>query len=109
MNKIYLLTLCGFLGISSMAQNALHFDGINDKVDIGNPSSPQISGNQLTVEAWVNPSSWATNIWEGNVVNQENNSTNDGFMFNLTDQTRKLAAAFDDVIVDVAGNAHFFP
>jgi len=31
----------------------LQFDGLDDYVDVGNPSSLDITGNQVTAEAWV--------------------------------------------------------
>ncbi|MCT4622142.1 MAG: T9SS type A sorting domain-containing protein [Schleiferiaceae bacterium] len=79
-----LLLLGAFtLSIFLSGQNALHFDGQNDKIDVGNPSNLQIAGNSMTVEAWINASSWTAQVWQGNVVNQENNSTNDGFMLRV--------------------------
>ena len=50
--------------------NSLHFDGTNDYVDCGNGASVQLTGMALTLEAWVYPTSFKTNIWEGNIINK---------------------------------------
>jgi hypothetical protein len=83
MKKIYSIALSLVFGLAGYSQNALDFDGIDDKVDVGNPAGLQISGSNITVEAWVYPTTWASLVWQGNVVNQENNSTNDGFMLRV--------------------------
>jgi hypothetical protein len=83
MKKIYTIAFGLSFALAGYAQNALDFDGIDDKVDVGNPAGLQISGNNITVEAWVYPTTWASLVWQGNVVNQENNSTNDGFMLRV--------------------------
>lgn len=66
---------------TSIAQNALSFDGVDDKVDLGNPAALQITGNTMTIEAWIYPTSWRTNVWEGGIVVKEMNSSNNGYMF----------------------------
>ena len=71
--------LCSFTFVC--AQNALSFDGTDDKVDIGNGSALQITGNTITIEAWIYPTSWRTNVWEGGIVVKEMNSSNNGYMF----------------------------
>ncbi|MBK9286530.1 MAG: T9SS type A sorting domain-containing protein [Flavobacteriales bacterium] len=50
---------------------ALSFDGVNDRLNCGNGASINITGTALTVEAWINPSSWRTFVYEGNIVNKE--------------------------------------
>ena len=66
---------------TTRAQNALSFDGIDDKVDIGNGTALQITGNTMTIEAWIYPTSWRTNVWEGGIVVKEMNTSNNGYMF----------------------------
>ena len=44
MRKIYSIALGLALSLSAYSQNALDFDGIDDKVDVGNPAGLQISG-----------------------------------------------------------------
>ncbi|CAG0951391.1 MAG: hypothetical protein OIN86_08545 [Candidatus Methanoperedens sp.] len=39
--------------------NALSFDGVNDYVDVGNGSSLNITGNQISLEAWIYPKSFS--------------------------------------------------
>jgi hypothetical protein len=66
------------LSSSVVAQNALSFDGIDDKVDLGNPAALQITGSNITIEAWIYPTSWRTNVFEGGIVVKEMNSSNNG-------------------------------
>jgi len=61
-------------------QNALSFDGLDDKVDCGNHPSIQLS-TLMTLEAWIFPTSWRTNVWEGGIAVKEQNSSNNGYMF----------------------------
>ncbi len=77
-------------GANGKFSTALSFDGINDYVDISNSESLNITGNQLTLEAWVkwniNPSSgnqWA-NIIDKNGDNEwqiQHSQTNSHFEF----------------------------
>jgi hypothetical protein len=64
------------------AQNALSFDGVNDYIDCGNNASIQITGNQITLEAWIYPTSWKSAIWQGNIIAKEQNGggNDNGFM-----------------------------
>ncbi|HRO99265.1 MAG TPA: LamG domain-containing protein, partial [Flavobacteriales bacterium] len=52
-------------------QNALHFDGVNDRVSIPNSATTNITGNQLTLEAWIYPTAWRTSSFEGSIINKE--------------------------------------
>ena len=65
------------------AQNTLDFDGTDDRVDCGNDTSIQISGKALTLEAWIYPTAWKTNVYDGNVINKEYNTSNYGFMLRV--------------------------
>ena len=60
-------------------KNSLSFDGVNDRVSLGNPASLAITGNKITLEAWINPSSWRTESWRGNIINTEGNGSS-GYM-----------------------------
>ncbi|MCR9153834.1 MAG: T9SS type A sorting domain-containing protein [Bacteroidetes bacterium] len=73
----YLLVL---VGSSLWGQNGLSFDGIDDRVDCGNNSSLQLSGSAITLEAWIYPTAWASQVWQGNIINKENNSPDYGYM-----------------------------
>lgn len=53
-----------------MSQTALEFDGVNDFVDCGNDPSLDITGTAITLEAWIYPTSFQPNIWQGNVINK---------------------------------------
>jgi hypothetical protein len=70
---------CGML----QAQNALHFDGVDDKVDCGNTTAVDLTGTSITLEAWIRAESWATNIWEGNIINKEQNGPSNGYMLRV--------------------------
>ena len=59
---------------------ALNFDGIDDYVDCGNNTSVQITGSQITLEAWIKPAAWQTNSFQGSIINKELNSSNGGYM-----------------------------
>lgn len=61
--------------------SALNFDGINDKVLIGNTLNTILDPlNTITVEAWVNPSN---TIFNGVIVGNYHNSTNTEMQFLL--------------------------
>ncbi|BDS12132.1 LamG-like jellyroll fold domain-containing protein [Aureispira anguillae] len=51
-------------------ENAIHLDGVNDYVDCGTDPSLDITGTAITLEAWVYPTAFTTNVWEGNVINK---------------------------------------
>jgi hypothetical protein len=83
--KYLALTLSFILSLSAQAQsvqNALSFDGTNDYIDCGNNASVQITGNQITLEAWIYPTSWKSAIWQGNIIAKEQNGggNDNGFM-----------------------------
>ena len=90
--KHYLLPLLISLPFIGISQNALSFDGIDDKVDLGNPTSLQLNGTTLTIEAWIYPTSWRTNVWEGGIVVKEQN-IQAGYMFRAG-QSGRLNFAF---------------
>lgn len=59
--------------------------GGNERVDCGNDASVQLSGTQITLEAWINPQNWV-GINQGHVINKEFNggATNDfGYMIRV--------------------------
>ncbi|MCC6818547.1 MAG: T9SS type A sorting domain-containing protein [Bacteroidia bacterium] len=79
MKKIYLFAII-FIYTTLSAQNCLDFDGTNDYVDCGNDTSLQISGKYITLEAWIYPTAWKTNTFEGNIIAKEYNTSNYGYM-----------------------------
>ncbi|MFK8039440.1 MAG: LamG-like jellyroll fold domain-containing protein [Crocinitomicaceae bacterium] len=80
-NKICLILVSVLFTIQiSFGQNSIHFDGINDQVDCGNDPSLQITGTAITLEAWINPSSWTNEVWRGNIIVKEAAAWN-GYMF----------------------------
>jgi hypothetical protein len=87
--KIYsfFLILTAILSLSVKAQvsgNALHFDGLNDYVDMGNAATFNV-GNAVTYEAWINPDTTLT-----------------GFIF------AKWVAFAEDIQLGFSGNKIFF-
>ncbi len=70
MKRIHLILASFFIVGQSFGQISLNFDGINDFVDCGNNPITDITGTAITLEAWVYPTSFQPNIWQGNVINK---------------------------------------
>ena len=87
MNKFSLLLIC-FITSSLQAQNALDFDGSNDAVNCGTDTAFDIGGKSFSMEAWINASAWTKQVFEGSIINKENNSTNGGYMLRAGDAGR---------------------
>ncbi len=58
---------------------ALDFDGQNDFVDCGD-GSLAITGPRITLEARILAHAWKPNVWEGSIVNKEQNGPDHGYM-----------------------------
>lgn len=71
-----------------MAQNGLNFDGVNDRVICGNGSSVQLSGTKITLEAWIYPTAWQPQVFQGNIINKENNAPDYGYMLRCGENGR---------------------
>ncbi len=87
MKKLYTFSIIlFFLLISTInfSQNSLSFDGTNDQVDCGNNTSVQITGTALTLEAWIYPTSWKSQVWQANIINRESLSGG-GYMLRCGD------------------------
>ncbi|GAB5416664.1 MAG: hypothetical protein Crog4KO_21530 [Crocinitomicaceae bacterium] len=82
MKRIHLILVSLFIVGQSFAQTALNFDGINDYVDCGNNPVTDITGSAITLEAWVYPTSFQLNIWQGNVINK-NDVSQTGYMLRV--------------------------
>lgn len=80
MKHVYLAFLASLFATIALAQNSLNFDGVDDRVSCGNGASTQISGNKITLEAWIYPTAWQTNVFQGNIINKENNNPDYGYM-----------------------------
>jgi len=59
--------------------NALSFDGSNDRVTCGQSASINITGTTITLEAWIYPTAWQTNYFQGSIINREINASG-GYM-----------------------------
>ena len=57
------------------AASALDFDGTDDLVDCGNASSLRVTGSAITLEAILRADAWRTNVWDGSILNKEQNGT----------------------------------
>jgi hypothetical protein len=68
-----------------ISQNALGFDGTDDRVDCGTDTSVMIQGQKITLEAWIYPTAWKTNFYDGNVICKEDNKSNYGYMLRVGD------------------------
>ena len=78
--KNLLLIVCGLILISSsFSQNSLSFDGVNDYVNCGNDTSLNITGTAITMEAWIYPTSFKSQVWQGNIISKEG-TTGTGYM-----------------------------
>ncbi len=75
-----------FASLASFAQGGtcIQFDGTNDFVRVPNHSSLNLTGNTLTLEAWIYPTAWETNFFEGSVVVKEAVSIS-GYMLRVGD------------------------
>jgi mannosyl-glycoprotein endo-beta-N-acetylglucosaminidase len=62
----------GTLLLDSLGKS-LQFDGSDDFVDCGNDTSLQITGNQITLEAWIYASAFKNEVWQGCVVTKDQN------------------------------------
>lgn len=69
---------------------ALDFDGGDDRVDCGNDASLRLTGTGITLEALIRADSWKPNVWEGSIVNKEQNGTgaDNGYMLRAGDDGR---------------------
>lgn len=94
-SRIALLITLVFSAKNTIAQNSLDFDGTDDRVDCGTDTSITIKGTKITLEAWIYPTAWKTNVYEGNIINKENNTNNNGY-FLRCGASGKLNFGFGD-------------
>jgi mannosyl-glycoprotein endo-beta-N-acetylglucosaminidase len=59
---------------------ALQFDGTDDRLDCGNGSSLQITGNKITLEAWINANELKSQPFAGSVIVKDQGSNSSGYM-----------------------------
>lgn len=83
--KFLFLSLASFFAYNSFSQNALNFDGVDDRVNCGNNTSIQLSGSAISLEAWIYPTAWTAQVWQGNIINKENNAPDYGYMLRCGD------------------------
>ena len=83
--KLYIL-LFGLL-LSSFnlkaQENSIDLDGwTNDYVDCGNYAALNITGTNITLEAWIRPDAFKANVWQGNIINKSGGGDN-GYMIRV--------------------------
>ena len=61
-------------------ENALNFNGINNEVNCGNDPSLDITGTNITLEAWVNLDVFTANAFQSTIMSK-NLPNNAGFIF----------------------------
>ena len=76
------LTLSFALSAQTNSEMYLIFDGINDYVNVGNHDAVNISGSELTLEAWVYNTAWKEFKHQGCVINTES-APNNGYMIRV--------------------------
>jgi hypothetical protein len=59
---------------------ALQFDGTDDLLNCGNNSSLQITGNKITLEAWINVNEFKSQPFAGSVIVKDQGSNSSGYM-----------------------------
>jgi len=59
---------------------ALQFDGTDDLLDCGNGSSLQITGNKITLEAWINVNEFKSQPFAGSIIAKDQGSNSSGYM-----------------------------
>ena len=72
-------------GISIADTNgfALQFDGTDDRLDCGNGSSLQITGNKITLEALINVNEFKSQPFAGSVIVKDQGSNSSGYMIQM--------------------------
>lgn len=65
------------------SNNALNFDGVDDFINCGNDPSLQITGNEITLEAWINASSFKPEIWQGVILAKDQGGANADYGYML--------------------------
>lgn len=70
------------VGNTDLNAQALEFDGVGEFVNCGNDSTLQITGAEITLEAYIKAAAWKSAVWEGCILNKEQaaNPQDDGYM-----------------------------
>ncbi len=84
-SRVFLLIAClGLLNPNTYSQqNSIHLDGSNDYINCGNNAAIQITGTAITLEAWIYPTSFKPNVWEGCVVTKDGTGPDAGYMLRV--------------------------
>lgn len=61
-------------GVTPSANNSLLFDGVDDKM-IVKSSTPFVSNNNITLEAWIKVPEWKSAVYQGTIISKEEGNT----------------------------------
>ena len=77
MKKLLLVSclIVAWTGFVSAGNNALDFDGTDDYVNCGNNSTLQVTGDAITLEAWINPESFGSASFEKSIIDKHGTET----------------------------------
>ncbi len=73
---LFILFVTVLLSENTQAQSSLYFDGDNDYVSIQNNAALQAT-SAITIEAWINATSWQNLMYKGSVISNSNNTGGD--------------------------------
>ena len=69
-------TVSGATATNGVIDGAANFTATTQKIDVGNPSSLQITSNAITLEAWVKTSESNPSYWEKVIAKEITNNVN---------------------------------
>ncbi|MCP3937732.1 MAG: DUF2341 domain-containing protein, partial [Actinomycetia bacterium] len=73
-------TNSGSTDITGKVADGQSFDGTNDYVDAGSNASLDVSGTQITVEAWIKADSWESSWWQAEIAGNHEWVPRDGYV-----------------------------
>ena len=98
--KPRLLLFFFFLSLSQLgvSQNsALSFNGVDEYLSVSHNDGYNI-GDGFTLEAWILAETWADQIWQGSIINKDNQGPDRGFAFRCgANGSLSLVMAVDNV------------
>lgn len=94
--KILICAVFGMLTGMLSAQNALDFDGNDDRVECGKDSSVALVGTTLTLEAWIYANYWQTETYDGTILAKYDEPSNRGYVLAAGNNGRLHFSINDD-------------
>ncbi len=86
----FVLLLCG-TGALAQPGNALHFDGVNDKVEIPDANPLDLQGS-YTLECWIRPDEFT---WLGGLISKYHSASANGYLLRLGSASPYNGLGFD--------------